>query len=125
MRILLDSHIVIWAMTDRTRLSAAARETIERASEVVVSAATIWEIAIKVGIGKLELDMDDLIISLDQAGAHRLPVTWEHGLAVEHLPLHHRDPFDRILVAQAVSEPLKLVTSDARLRLYGESIQLV
>jgi PIN domain nuclease of toxin-antitoxin system len=112
-------------MTDRTRLSAAARETIERASEVVVSAATIWEIAIKVGIGKLELDIDDLIMSLDQAGAHRLPVTWEHGLAVEHLPLHHRDPFDRILVAQAVSEPLKLVTSDARLRLYGESIQVV
>jgi PIN domain nuclease of toxin-antitoxin system len=124
-RILLDSNIVIWAMTDRTRLSTAARSTIRQASEVVVSAATIWEIAIKVGIGKLELDMNDLMESLDEAGASRLSVTWEHGLAVQNLPLHHRDPFDRILVAQAISEPLKLVTSDARLRLYGESIHVV
>src|SRR5258707_14734504 len=125
MRVLLDSNIVVWAMTDRTRLSLAARTAIEQASEVVVSAATIWELAIKAGIGKLDLDMDDLIESLDEAGANRLAVTWEHGLAVQNLPLHHRDPFDRILVAQAISEPLRLVTSDARLSLYGESVYLV
>jgi PIN domain nuclease of toxin-antitoxin system len=74
-------------MNDRTRLSAVARETIERATEVVVSAASIWEIAIKASIGKLQVDMADLIKSLDQAGAQRLPVSWEHGRAVENLPL--------------------------------------
>lgn len=125
MRILLDSNVLIWAMTDRTRLSLAGRKTIEQASQVVVSAASIWEIAIKVGIGKLQLDMDDLIESLDQAGAERLAVTWEHGRTVQNLPMHHRDPFDRVLVAQALIEPLTLVTSDSFLAAYGQSVHVV
>ena len=125
MRILLDSHLVVWALLDRSKLKLAARRLIEDAEAVSVSAASVWEIGIKVALGQLELDMDELLEELNHAGFERLAVTWEHGRSVRDLPLHHRDPFDRMLIAQALTEPLQLVTHDRTLARYGAVVRVV
>lgn len=125
MRILLDTNIVLWAMSDSAKLSKTARREIEQASVVLVSAASIWEIAIKVALGKLAVDIDELVALLTDAGFESLPVTWKHAQRVHALPLHHRDPFDRLLVVQAISEPLRLVTSDAQLAKYSDLVVCV
>jgi len=117
-RLLLDTHVLLWALGDVTRLAPPAREAIEDpANEVFVSAATGWEIGIKAAIGKLDIP-DDLDRQIVTAGFQFLPVTFEHGMAVRTLPRHHDDPFDRMLVAQAMAEPLILVTSDQRIARY-------
>lgn len=125
MRILLDTNIVLWAMSDSSKLSKTARREIEQASAVLVSAASIWEIAIKVALGKLTVDIDELVALLADAGFESLPVTWKHAQRVHALPHHHRDPFDRMLVCQAISEPLRLVTSDRQLAPYSDLVFVV
>ena len=112
MRVMLDTHLVLWAMKDDKRLSATARSEINRASTVYVSAASLWDISIKIRLGKLQVDPNKLIASLREAGFEPLPITWEHAAAVGPLPDLHRDPFDRMLVAQALVEDLVLVTRD-------------
>ncbi len=125
MRILLDTNIVLWAMSGSAKLPAAARREIEQADIAYVSAASLWEIGIEVGLGKLDVDIDGLERLLAEAGFVQLPVSWKHARAIHGLPQHHRDPFDRVLIAQALSEPLRLVTHDALLARYTDLVLVV
>ena len=125
MRLLLDTHLVLWAMQDSPALSAAARKHLRNAEAVFVSAASLWEIAIKSSLGRLRVDTAQLELKLADAGFQQLPVTWSHAVRVRQLPLLHRDPFDRLLVAQAMSEPLQLLTQDSALAEYTDLVTLV
>ncbi|HKT65206.1 MAG TPA: type II toxin-antitoxin system VapC family toxin [Burkholderia sp.] len=124
MRLLLDTHIFLWTVTNDPKLSVRARRLISGADERFVSSASIWEAAIKAGLGKLDIDVGRLVRSIGASGIRELPVSAVHGAAVRDLPPHHRDPFDRLLVAQARHEPLQLVTADAQLARYGLSLVL-
>lgn len=125
MRLLLDTHVFLWAMANDGRLTHQARELLENAEEVRVSAASIWEIAIKARLGELKADTDRLVEMSEQAGFVELPVTSRHAARVARLPDHHTDPFDRLLVAQAMTEPLLLVTVDRRLVPYSDLVMLL
>lgn len=125
MKLLLDTHILLWVMRDANELSGAARAMIARADEVYVSSISLWEAAIKSSLGKLQVTPARLEAAAMAAGFNPLSVTWVHALAVHGLPQLHRDPFDRMLVAQAISEPLHLLTSDAALLPYGPQVTLV
>ncbi len=114
---LIDTHILLWHMTASERLKDLHRDILENAGSLFVSAASIWEIAIKVSIGKLPMP-DDLLEQIDQASIRILPIMPEHALAVLQLPFHHRDPFDRMLVAQAQIEDLKIITMNKNILLY-------
>lgn len=111
MRLLLDTHILIWVLDANPKLPVRLRDAIAAADEVFVSAVTIFEIAVKSALGKLEVSGDVEAMTLD-AGCHPLAVTWAHGRDVGRLPFHHHDPFDRLLIAQARVEDLVLVTAD-------------
>ena len=125
MRILLDTHIYLWFVKDDRRLSKQARITIEEATAVYVSSASIWEAAIKIKLGKLEGIVEELIQTIDESGFESLPITLAHVAQVHTLPDVHRDPFDRILLAQATSEPLRLLTSDELLASYSSLVDVV
>lgn len=125
MRLLLDTHILLWWLSDDAKLSPAARSRILNAKEVFVSSASIWEAAIKASIGKLDIDVDLLAAEIKNNGFIELPVTARHAAKVVHLPDIHRDPFDRMLVAQAISEPLTLLTADEKLRGYSELVEIL
>ncbi|MGH2741861.1 MAG: type II toxin-antitoxin system VapC family toxin [Thermoleophilaceae bacterium] len=122
-RLLVDTNVVVWLLLgDRTRVSDSARVALEdERNEVSVSAATVWEIAIKRSLGKLTIE-DGWARTLARLGFDALPVTAIHAKAVELLPWHHRDPFDRLLVAQATTERLALVSADSRLAAYGTEV---
>ena len=122
MRLLLDTHIYIWAVMDSVKLTKAARQLIVDADEVFVSSASIWEASIKVGLGKLDVDVNRLVSEIEGSGFVELPVRAVHAALVRDLPEIHRDPFDRILVAQAMSEPLRLITADVHLAAYSELV---
>ena len=124
MRLLLDTHIFIWAVIGSTSLSAQARRTIENAEAVFVSAASIWEIAIKARLGKIKADPNALVAAIDQSGFLDLPVSVLHAAGVAQLPALHNDPFDRLLIAQAMLEPLRFLTADASLRPYTDLVTL-
>lgn len=118
MRLLIDSHVLLWWFEGADRLGAAAREAIrDGENEAFVSAATLWELSIKQAAGKLEVGVDLREHSAEQ-GFRELPVSGQHAVAVRNLPLHHRDPFDRMLVAQAGIEGLTLMTADRDLTVY-------
>ena len=123
-RILLDTHVLLWAVAEPRRLPPAARKRIDDA-EVFVSAASIWEVSIKAALGKLSADPAELLAEIEPAGFQLLPITGEHAAAVARLPPIHADPFDRILLAQAKTEPLLLVTNDSVLAGYGDHVELV
>ena len=125
MRLLLDTHVFLWAVAGSPLLKAPARRLMEQAEEIHVSAASIWEIAIKARLGRIEADAEELAAAIGASGFLELPVRAAHVAGVSKLALHHADPFDRLLVAQAASEPLKLLTADAKLTRYGELILLV
>lgn len=125
MRVLLDTHIFLWAVAGSRSLAAPARRLIESADEVYVSAASIWEIAIKARIGKLKADATELADAIDASGFLELPVTAAHAAAVSRLGLPHSDPFDRLLIAQAITEPLKLLTCDGQLPPHSDMVVLV
>jgi PIN domain nuclease of toxin-antitoxin system len=117
--LLLDSHALLWWEADDTRLSDRAREQIERPdSTALFSAVSLWELAIKQALGKLRLP-DSLMSRLTEEGFREVPVTAAHGLLAGELPRHHNDPFDRMLVAQARSEGLVIVSADPRIAAYG------
>lgn len=119
MRLLLDTHALIWALGDPAKLSPKSRSAIEDpANEIFVSAASLWEIAIKAGDGKLQVP-DDLERAIFAVGFQPLEIRFPHVRRLRSLPLHHRDPFDRILVAQAQHEDLAVVTRDGRIPTYG------
>lgn len=125
MKLLLDTHILLWVMRDAEELSPTARTMIERAQSVHVSSVSLWEVAIKAALGKLALAPASLEAAAREAGFVPLPVTWTHALAVHGLPLLHRDPFDRMLIAQAVSEPMHLITADGGLARYSSLVTVV
>ncbi|NUT76011.1 type II toxin-antitoxin system VapC family toxin [Pseudomonas sp. C1C7] len=118
MRVLLDTHVLLWALADDQKLSDKARMLINNAAEIYVSAASFWEIAIKVGLGKLSVDLEEIRQYCLESGFIELPVSSEHAIAVKDLEPHHRDPFDRLIVATAMTEPMKLLTSDTIMTRY-------
>lgn len=122
MRLIPDTHVVLWWAHGDRRLSDAAREALsDGRAEVLLSAAVAWEIAIKQGVGKLSARRS-MVSDLLRAGARELPISIAHTLELERLPDHHRDPFDRILVAQARVENAVLITADAALVRYGAPV---
>ena len=122
MRLLLDTHVYLWAVAGSPRLKPAARRLIEDADEVYVSAASLWEIAIKARLGKLRADPRALAEAIEPSGFIELPVRAAHAAGTGDLALHHSDPFDRLLLAQALTEPLRLVTADAMLVRYSDLV---
>ena len=119
MKLLLDTHAALWFLADDQRLGANTRRHLtDTANQVMLSSAVVWEVAIKRSLGKLVVPEEYLSLLLG-AGVQALAVSIDHAAAVEHLPWHHRDPFDRILVAQASIEGAALVSQDAALRPYG------
>jgi PIN domain nuclease of toxin-antitoxin system len=122
MRLLLDTHIFYWSFYERLRLSRKTLSLFNQAEEIFVSSASIWEISIKVRLGKMKADPQELIDSIEASGFQELPVWSRHAVVVANLPLHHTDPFDRLLIAQAITEPLHLVTTDAQLTQYSELV---
>jgi PIN domain nuclease of toxin-antitoxin system len=125
MTLLLDTHFLLWIANGDQRLTPKAKKIISAADAVYMSAASLWEISIKVSIGKLSVDVDALTESLLSAGLVELPVSIEHAKALKTLPPVHRDPFDRMLVAQAMTQPMHLLTVDAALTAYGPWVKLV
>lgn len=125
MRILLDTHVYLWWLQDHQNLSKTARARITGASKVYISSASIWEATIKVGIGKLAVDVNQLVTEIDNNGFDELPISAKHAAMVAQLPDIHRDPFDRILVAQALCEPLRLLTADGILGSYSELVETI
>jgi len=125
MRLLLDTHVFLWAVAGSPSLKPPVRRLIESADAVFVSAASIWEVAIKARLGKIDADPRELAAAIEASGFAELPVRAEHAAGVGDLPLHHNDPFDRLLVAQALAEPLKLLTADAALQPYSDLVMVV
>lgn len=128
MKLLLDTHIALWALVDSPRLPAQARDLIlSPANSVTVSTTSVWEIAIKhsLGRGDMPISGQESLAYFRQAGYELLPIRPEHAAAVENLPPHHRDPFDRLLVAQALLEPLRLLTNDTNVARYSDTVILV
>lgn len=124
MRLLLDTHVFIWCVAERSRLSQQAIDMIEQADEVFVSIASFWEMAIKQSIGKLDLDMDLATLGhvVSEAGYDLLPIKVEHTVLLTTMPMLHRDPFDRMLIAQSLAEPLRLLTADSEIAKYGGNV---
>ncbi len=125
MRLLIDTQIFIWTVIDSDRLRSKARQIMLDAAQIFVSAASIWEIAIKSQLGKLEGDPKEFVAAIEQSGFHELVVSAKHAAMVHELPLHHRDPFDRLLIAQSLCEPLRLLTADKNLSQYSELVMTV
>jgi PIN domain nuclease of toxin-antitoxin system len=120
-RLLLDTHVVLWWRTNDPRLAITAKEAIATASLVFVSAASAWEIAIKSALGRVRLP-EAFAEGVQESGFIELPIAFQHADAVQFLPPHHADPFDRMLVAQATVERLVLVTHDRSFEPYGQPI---
>ena len=125
MNLLLDTHVALWAIVDSPKLSPKARELIASPrTNVWISAASIWEIAIKhsLGRGDMPISGQDALRYFSESGYRWLAIEVDHAVAVESLPTHHHDPFDRILVAQALIEPMRLMTHDATVARYSDTI---
>ena len=121
MNLLLDTHAFLWFVAGDERLSAGARRAMEgKDAELFLSAVSIWEMAIKSSLGRLTLPapLPEYIAEKLEHGFRVLPIDWMHAAAVEKMPFHHRDPFDRLLVAQAMAESLPLVSGDPEFHAY-------
>jgi PIN domain nuclease of toxin-antitoxin system len=128
MKFLLDTHLLLWTAGDPKRLSAKARKLInEPASELFFSAASLWEIAVKSGLGRDDFKVDARLLrrGLLDNGYSELPIGSEHAVAIDSLPPIHKDPFDRMLVAQAMVEGITLLTSDAAVAQYPGAVRRV
>lgn len=125
MKILIDTHVLLWGIQDEARVSSRVRALLP-AADVWISVASLWEIIVKVQIGKLVLPApvgDYLAQKLKMNGVSVLPLSFDHVRKLEEIPLHHRDPFDRILIAQSLEEKLPLVSADPHFEKYP--IQLI
>lgn len=125
---LLDTHVALWAVTDSPKLPQKARELILSPKTTVwISSASVWEIAIKhaLGRGDMPVSSQDAVRYFRESGYRFLAVEPEHAVAIEDLPTYHQDPFDRILVTQALVEPMRLITHDATVARYSDTIILV
>ncbi len=128
MKILIDSHVYVWALLNDPRLSTKAKRILQSDEhELFFSIASLWELSIKIRLGKLRTLTSSVALlhdSLKENGIVILPVRYEDILALEQLPAHHRDPFDRLMIAQSLSNGLQLLTEDAAIRRY-EHVALV
>lgn len=125
MNLLLDTHVALWAITDSPKLPQKAREIIQWPKTTVwVSVASVWEIAIKYALGRgdMPVSSQDAVRYFRESGYRFLAIEAEHAVAVEELAAHHQDPFDRILVAQSLVEPMRLMTHDPLVALYSDTI---
>lgn len=125
MKLLLDTHALIWFQTGDRRLSRPARAALEApGAELLISAASVWELAIKASLGRLRLSgsVEDYIAEKLRQGYGALAVSWTHAARVDLLPWHHRDPFDRLLAAQALVERSPIVSRDRVFRKYGVQV---
>lgn len=126
MKVLLDTHIAVWVILDSPRLSPRAHDLIAApATEVYVSAVSLWEIAIKhalhrTGPNAMPISATEARAWFEASNFLSLPVTDAHAVAVDTLPPHHGDPFDRLLIAQAMTEPMRLISHDAAMTAYGD-----
>jgi PIN domain nuclease of toxin-antitoxin system len=126
-RLLLDTHFAFWWQTGDPRVTAEIRGMVEGADQVFVSRASLWELTIKAGLGKVRIDLPVFAEQVDAMGFTWLPIENAHVLTLTVLPTFddHRDPFDRLLVAQSMSEPLILLTADRKLGRYGSTVRVV
>lgn len=126
MRCLLDTHLLLWLLAQPERIPRSERDRLRNAvGQVFYSVASLWEIAIKRSLGRLSFEPDIVFEHADRSGFQRLAIEPMHVCAVAQLPWHHRDPFDRLLVAQSIVEPMTLLTVDARLALYGSTVRVL
>ena len=128
MRVLLDTHVLLWALAQPHRLDDETRATIESgATEVLFSVASIWEIAIKAGLGRADFGVKpaEIARAAVDTGFVELAIRSDAAALVAELPLYHRDPFDRVLVAQAIVQPARLYTADDRLSRYSELVRRI
>jgi PIN domain nuclease of toxin-antitoxin system len=128
MRILLDTHLLLWAAGQPNRLSAGARKLIENLNnELVFSAVSLWEVAIKRALGRKDFQADPRLLrrALLDNGYAELAILSEHVVAIDNLPPIHKDPFDRLLIAQAMMEGITLLTSDERVAQYAGPVRRV
>lgn len=128
MRILLDTHLLLWAMAASRKLPRAVRaQLLDPDNEIYYSAASLWEIAIKSGQRRKDfrIEMEALLAALRESGFVELPISAVHAAGVAKLPAIHKDPFDRLLVAQSMAEPLTLLTNDATLAGYWDGVKVV
>ncbi|MBI3962980.1 MAG: type II toxin-antitoxin system VapC family toxin [Deinococcus sp.] len=125
MRLLLDTHVFLWWLADDRRLGQASRKAIADAKSLVhVSAVTVWELAIKASLGRIDLGGADLANEIPANGFIELPIVAQHALVAGSLPRHHHDPFDRMLIAQAQVEGLQVVTHDKVFQKYGVPVMV-
>jgi PIN domain nuclease of toxin-antitoxin system len=127
-RLLLDTHLLLWAMAASRKLPRAVKsQLLDRANEVYYSAVSLWEIVIKRGLKRpdFRVDLDALLNALPASGFLELPITAAHAVSVARLPPIHKDPFDRLLIAQSIAEPMTLLTNDAVLVDYWDGVKLV
>jgi len=128
MRLLLDTHLILWWEGNHPKLPQVVRQTVLEQSEAVyVSRASLWEMAIKISLGRLRVDLARFVDAVESQGFEWLEIRNHHLLAVAELPTFddHKDPFDRLLVAQSLTEPLILLTVDDKLARYGATIRIV
>jgi len=125
MRVLLDTHVLLWALSGDARLGKAESLILDRANQIAVSAASYLELAIKAGQGKIDVELAEIRSAAAASGYDELPVTGQHAEVLAGLPWHHKDPFDRILVAQALAEPMRLLPADAAVARYSDTVILI
>ena len=128
MRLLVDTHVLLWAVAQPDRLPASSRKSLESPdNEVFFSAASIWELSIKLQIRRISLAVlpEEIAEAALRMGFEELSVTAAHAAGVRRLPRHHRDPFDRLLIAQAIHEPARLLTADRVLAQYSDLVEVV
>ncbi|MGH7814125.1 MAG: type II toxin-antitoxin system VapC family toxin [Candidatus Binataceae bacterium] len=128
MRVLVDTQVLLWAVAEPRKLTAPVRVRLEAPENAILfSAASIWELAIKVRIGRLVLpiELEELADAARRMGFEELPVSAAHAAGVSRLPDYHRDPFDRMLVAQAIHEPARFLTADRALGRYSNLVEII
>lgn len=125
MRLLLDTNVLLWTLAGSPKIQPVSQLILAPESEVFVSTASLWEIAIKTRIGKLTADLTEIRQAVAASGFFELSIHGEHVETIATLPMHHKDPFDRMIVAQAITEPLRLLSGDRQLAVYTELVHLV
>lgn len=125
MRLLLDTNVLLWTLAGSPKIQPVSQLILAPESEVFVSTASLWEIAIKIGIGRLTADLTEIRQAVAASGFFELSIRGEHVETIATLPMHHKDPFDRMIVAQAITEPMRLLSGDRQLAVYTELVHLV
>jgi PIN domain nuclease of toxin-antitoxin system len=125
MRLLLDTNVLLWTLTGHPRIEPVRQLILAQETEIFVSTVSLWEVATTASIGKLAADVSEIRGAIATSGFLELPVLGEHTETLAKLPLHHRDPFDRMIVAQAITEPMRLLTGDSQLAVYSDLVKTV